>query len=121
MQSKVDHCFRVATLFEKNDFDRKLRCRNERKIIDGRSRFIEGLDEENSPRPKCESRSPLDSTDGTSGPRQGRLGRRVKKGCCWGGEEEEEVGAQCHPKIEGEKEGGCGNEGEDGRSDAPPP
>lgn len=27
----------------------------------------------------------------------------------------EEVGAQCHPKIEGEKEGGCGNEGEGGR------
>jgi hypothetical protein len=26
----------------------------------------------NSPRSKCESRSPLDSTDGTSGPRQGR-------------------------------------------------
>lgn len=40
----------------------------------------------------------------------GSLGTEGAKGVSLG----EEVGAQCHPKIEGEKEGGRGNEGEGG-------
>lgn len=109
-------CFRVATLFEKNDFDRKLRCRNKRKIIDERSRFLEGLDEENSPRPKCESRSPLDSTDGTSGPRQGRWDGGCKRGVVGGG------GGGAMPLQDRERERGRLRErGRGWTSDAPPP
>lgn len=65
-----------------------------------------------SPRSKCESRSPLDSTDGTSGPRQSRW-----DGGCKGG-----VGGGAMPPQDRGRERGLLRENEKGERvlDAPP-